>query len=331
MVLTATIDPAQTGLVEFVFKIITDRNFADEQILAAIATAENEMLQNGTVAVGDICNNTLTIPQKKKQNLHYHNFIEVSGFVPAYAQDRFDKSTAILNQYKEINNDQRSSLSPHAPYSVSPQLFELINNATTNSIVTIHNQETKAEEDFIKYKRGDFLKLYDKMGIDISYFNPSGKSSLQSWRPYLNNKQSLILVHNVATTKEDIEFTKHPTINNKQQTSFCLCPNANLYISNTLPDVDMLMDQQCNIVLGTDSIASNQQLNILEEIKTLHKYFPIVPLEIMLKWATINGAQALGMDTRLGSFEKGKQPGVVLIEGVENKQVEKNTSSKRIL
>ena len=84
--------PEKTGLVEFVFKIITERHFAEGEILAAIATAEEEMLQNGIVAVGDICNNTLTISQKKQQRLHYHNFIEVSGFVPAFAKDRFDKS-----------------------------------------------------------------------------------------------------------------------------------------------------------------------------------------------------------------------------------------------
>ena len=209
------------------------------------------------------------------------------------------------------------------------QLFELINDVTANNIVTIHNQETKAEEDFIKSKTGDFLKLYNKMGIDISFFNSSGISSLQTWWPNLNNNQSLILVHNVTTSAKDIEFTKQRTTNSK--TAFCLCPNANLYITNSLPDVNMLVEQQCNIVLGTDSLASNHQLNILAEIKTLYKNFPGIKLETMLQWATINGAKALGMDAMLGSFEKGKQPGIVLIDGTENRQAEKNSSSKRIL
>lgn len=332
--------PEKTGLVEFVFKIITERHFAEDQILAAIETAENEMLQNGIVAVGDICNNTLTIPQKKRQRLQYHNFIEVSGFVPAFAQDRFDRSVAILEEYQSattandqysIFNTQRSTFSPHAPYSVSLQLFELINKATENNIITIHNQETIAEEDFIKNKTGDFLKLYDKMGIDIAFFTPTGKSSLQSWLPYLKNNQSIILVHNVTTTAEDIEFAKLSTINYQLSTFFCLCPNANLYITNTLPDVNMLIQKQCNIVLGTDSLASNHQFSMLEEIKTLHNNFPQLKLETMLQWATINGAKALQMDNQLGSFEKGKQPGVVLIESVGNLQVEKNSSSRRIL
>jgi aminodeoxyfutalosine deaminase len=333
--------PEKTGLADFVFKIITERHFSEDEILAAIETAEDEMLQNGIVAVGDICNNTLTIPQKKKQRLAYHNFIEVSGFVPAFARDRFDKAEAILDQYQqELNknnqystfNIQCSTLSPHAPYSVSPQLFELINKATANNIVTIHNQETIAEEDFIKTKSGDFLKLYEKLGIDISFFCPSGKSSLQTWWPSFTKNQSTILVHNVTTKKDDIEFIKLSTINHQPSTLyFCLCPNANLYITNTLPDVKMLMEQQCPIVLGTDSLASNHQLSILEEVKTLHNNFPHLPLASMLQWATINGARALQMDDKLGSFEKGKQPGVVLIEGVQNLQLEKNAFSKRVL
>ena len=332
--------PEKTGLVDFVFKIITERHLAEEQILAAIETAENEMLQNGIVAVGDICNNTLTIAQKKKQRLLYHNFIEVSGFVPATASERFEKAKAILSEYQSAEknvqhsmfNIQCSTLSPHAPYSVSPKLFELINNATANNILTIHNQETEAEEDFIKNKIGDFLRLYEKLGIDISFYAPSGKSSLQNWWPYLKNNQSVILVHNVTTSTEDIEFAKPSTINYQPSTlHFCLCPNANLYITNTLPNVNMLMEQDSNIVLGTDSLASNHQLNILEEIKTLHKNFPAIKLQTMLQWATTNGAKALQMETVLGSFEKNKKPGVVLIEGIENLQLHKNSTSKRIL
>jgi len=323
--------PQKTGLVEFVFKVVTERHFAEEQILTAIATAEDEMLQNGIVAVGDICNNTLPIPQKKKQRLHYHNFIEVSGFVPSFAPERFEKAKTILAEYQFNLQLSTSNLSPHAPYSVSPQLFELINTATTNNIVTIHNQETNAEEDFMQTKTGDFLGLYSKMRIDISFFEPVGKSSLQTWLPYFKNSQSLILVHNVTTSAGDIEFAKLLTANRKLQTAFCLCPNANLYITNNLPDVDMLLHQQCNIILGTDSLASNHQLNVLEEIKTLHKNFRHIKLETMLQWGTINGARALQMDYMLGSFEKGKKPGVVLIEGIENLQLDKKTSSRRIL
>lgn len=93
----------------------------------------------------------------------------------------------------------------------------------------------------------------------------------------------------------------------------------------------MLMQNDVNIVLGTDSLASNDQLSILEEMKTLQKNFPGIELATLLKWATINGAQALQMDETLGSFEKGKQPGIVLIEALDQLLLTAESSSRRIL
>ncbi len=323
--------PKHTGLVDFVLKVVNERHFSEEEILAAIETAETEMLQNGIVAVGDICNNTLTIPQKSKANLLYHNFIEASGFPPAVVKARFERSMLILDEYRSSIKYQVSSINPHAPYSVSPEMFEMINDFPNNNLITIHNQETAAENEFFEKGTGDFLRMYRQMGIDISFFKPTGKTSLQTWLPHFTKEQSIILVHNVCTSAEDLEFLKLSTFNFQLSTFFCLCPNANLYISNTLPDVKMLMKHTGNIVLGTDSLASNDQLNILEEIKTLQNNFKELDLATLLQWATINGAKALQMDDRLGSFEKGKQPGVVLIEGTESLRTNRNTSAKRIL
>jgi len=330
--------PEHTGLVDFILRIVKDRHFAEEKIFEAIANAEEEMLLNGIVAVGDICNNTLTIPQKKLQRLHYHNFIEVSGFPPSIATMRFEKSKTILDTYNASLLTHHSSLSPHAPYSVSPELFQLINNETTDQIITIHNQEVKEENDFFQLGEGDLLSLYKELDIDISFFRPSGKSSLQTFIPYIINGQSVILVHNVKTTKEDIEFAKQRTTNKEQRTTnyqpptyFCLCPNANLYISGTLPDVDLLINTTSNIILGTDSLASNHQLSIWEEIKTLQKNFPSLSMESLLQWATINGAKALGMERRLGSFEIGKQPGILLLQDLNDTMQLQNGRVSRLI
>jgi cytosine/adenosine deaminase-related metal-dependent hydrolase len=89
--------PEMTGMTDFVLAVVQQRHHPDETILAAIEAAENEMLQNGIVAVGDICNNTLTLAQKRKGRLYYHNFIEASGFVPAIAEQRFARSLDFFN------------------------------------------------------------------------------------------------------------------------------------------------------------------------------------------------------------------------------------------
>ncbi len=322
--------PKHSGLVDFLLKVITGRHFDETTILAAIEDAETEMLQNGIVAVGDICNNTHTIRQKSMGRLQYHNFIEVAGFIPALAKDRFDKATLVLDEYRLQLVGGHSTLSPHAPYSVSPELFAMVNDATENSLMTIHNQETEAENEFMEKGSGDFTRLYKQIGIDIGFFKPSAKTSLQTWLPYFTKQQSVILVHNVATAAADMAFLQRSTTNDQRSTYLCLCPNANLYISNQLPDVETLMLHAEHIVLGTDSLASNDQLSILEEVKTLqqHKQLPLVTL---LQWATSNGARALQLDKQLGSFEKGKQPGVVLISGVEHDTLTVGASAKRII
>ncbi len=321
--------PEKTGLVDFVFKVMAERHFTEAEILTAIEAAEKEMLQNGIVAVGDICNNAFTLAQKSKQQLRYYNFIETSGFPPSAAAARFERSVGVYQQFAALF--PQSSLVPHAPYSVSPGLFALINAQAAQKVLSIHNQETEAENEFFQNGGGDFSRLYNALGIDISFFKPSGKSSLQSFLPYLTNQRTLILVHNVCTTKEDVEFLQRSTINGQRSTFFCLCPNANQYITGSLPDVDLLMSQQCDIVLGTDSLASNHQLNILEEMKTLQQHFPHITTATLLQWATINGARALQMDNELGSFEKGKRPGIVLIENTAHNNLCGDSVAQRIL
>jgi aminodeoxyfutalosine deaminase len=321
--------PEHTGLVDFVFKVISERDFTEEEIFAAIEKADNEMYDNGIVAVGDICNTVLTISQKQKSKIQYYNFIEASGFPPSVADIRFQRSLDFYKQYKErfANN----SIVPHAPYSVSPELFEMIDTFPCNKVLTIHNQETKDENELFEKGEGDFLRLYEKLGIDISFFKPSGKTSLQTYLPHLKSYESLILVHNVFTNKEDIGFEKNQTSQIINHKYYCLCPNANLYITNTLPGIDLLIKEEATMVLGTDSLASNHQLNIVEEIKTLQKHFPLLSTEKILQWATINGAAALQMNEMLGSFEKGKTPGVVLIQNIEKLCLTANSTSVRII
>lgn len=321
--------PKHTGLVDFVLKVVNERHYEEPEILSAIEKAEEEMLHNGIVAVGDICNNTLTIPQKLKGRLMYHNFIEASGFPPPVAETRFNRSADFYNEYSK--RLPSNSIVPHAPYSVSPDMFRMINEFPGNDLLTMHNQEIAEENELFKKGTGDLLRMYAKMGIDVSFFKPSGKSSLQTVLPCFTNKQSLILVHNVCTSEEDIDFLKPQTSNPKPQTFFCLCPNANLYISNKLPDVMMFITKGVDIVLGTDSLASNDQLSILEEMKTIQENAAQVDLASLLQWATVNGARALQMNDVLGSFEKGKRPGIVLIENTSGLRLTEPSSSIRIL
>jgi cytosine/adenosine deaminase-related metal-dependent hydrolase len=322
--------PTGTGLVEFVQQVMRHRTSFDEAKQKAIQNAVQEMYKAGIVAVGDICNTTDSIIVKQQSLLHWYNFIEVSGFIDAAATKRLADINPVYTNFI-TNNLTQTSLSPHAPYSVSKTLFKELNLKTVNQLISIHNQECKAENELYRNKSGDFLELYKNFGIDISSFEPTGKTSLQSWLPYFNKNQSIISVHNSFTSEADIDFYKsRPTSN--PSFFFCLCVNANKYIEQMLPPIELLRKKNCLIVIGTDSYASNWQLNILEEIKTIQSATAnSIPLAEVLQWATINGARALQLENLLGSFEKNKKPGVVLIEGMDDLILTEGCSSRRIL
>ncbi|MFN3666961.1 MAG: amidohydrolase family protein [Sediminibacterium sp.] len=301
--------PEHTGLVNFVLQVVQQRHLPEEIIKNAIARAEDDMLAAGIVAVGDICNNTITISQKKAQRLTYHNFIEVSGWNPAFANTRMQKSLEYYHLFHEAF-PAHTSLTPHAPYSVADALWQLMHPYLTDQVVTIHNQETIAENELFQQGTGDFIRLYEAMQISYTDFSASGTNSLPAYFKKLVNAKQVMLVHNSFINQGDIDEVLHY----QTPVSFCLCPNANLYIENVLPPVELLLKNNLNICIGTDSLASNHGLSILEEIKTLQLHFKDVPLSVWLQAATLNGAKDLGMDDRLGSFEKGKKPGVLLLE-----------------
>ena len=306
--------PEKTGLVDFVYKVVTERHHPDEEVLQAIADAEDEMLRNGIVAVGDICNNALTIPQKQKGRLHYFNFIEASGWLPSVSQARFERAKQLFDNFKLQTSSLKLSIVPHASYSVSNELWQLIQPFFDNKVASIHNQETAFEDEFFLHGSGDFTRMYELLKIDNTHHQPTKRSSLQSYFDRLIRAESILLVHNTFTRQADIDHIRNHTSEILHHTFFCLCINANQYIEDAVPPIELLRQNNCNMVLGTDSFASNWSLSIADEIKTIRKYFPSIPLEEVLNWSTLNGAKALEMDHILGSFEKGKKPGIICFD-----------------
>ena len=318
--------PTETGLNEFVKQIVSMRKVEEGLIQDAIAHAEQEMIANGIVAVGDISNTTDTLAQKAKNNLAYYNFVEIYDLDPLRAPEKITAGLAVQKQFADAG--LLASLIPHAPYSVTFALWKLLTAHFGSHTITMHNQETPAENEFFENKTGDFLNMYKRVNVALDFFHATGLSSLQSVLPFFKKATTSILVHNSFTTAEDIKAVEKEMPN----TFWCLCPNANQYIEKTMPPIELLQNNQANIIIGTDSLASNWSLNILDELKTIQKHNPSISLAEMLIWATINGAHALQMDKTLGSFELGKKPGVVLIEGLSNiGNLLHTSSSKRIL
>jgi len=245
------------------------------------------------------------------------NFVEVLSFTDEKAEENIKHFQSVLEALNKIRNPKseiRSSLVPHAPYSISPKTFKLINELTRDQIISMHNQEHPAEDELYKTGGGDYLRLFRIFGVNQSPFPVTGKSSIRSSLPYFNNGQTILLIHNTYMGEEDIVFAQDCANKNNLTLVFCFCPNANLYIENKLPPIDLFVKHDCLLVLGTDSYSSNWELSIAREIEAIKKHRPEIPLTTILQWATINGAKALQWDDQLGSFEKGKKPGVTLLD-----------------
>lgn len=314
------------GLVQFIKNLQALRNIDPKEIEAAAVRADHDMHENGIVAVGDISNSNVTVPIKANSKIHYHTFVETFSFLPARADATFEAALQLINQFKPL----ACSVTPHAPYSVSKELFKLIkkysNDHPGQNLISMHNQECEDENKFYRYKLGSFNELYAHFGIDISYFKAQARSSLQSIVPLLTNKQDILMVHNTCTSLKDIYFIKRFD----RHINWCFCPNANLYIEETLPKIDLFLDQGFNLTLGTDSLASNDKLCILSEMRVLLENFPAIGFERMLKWATINGAAFLGIDDKKGSLDAGKTPGLNLITGLDDLKITAETKVKRL-
>ena len=320
--------PPHTGLIEFLCSVVTKRGFDPAIIQQEIIKAEKEMHDNGIMAVGDIGNTADTAEVKSKSKIRWQNFVEVLGFTDEKAEENIDHYKNIAKQLEEklriANIKHRTTIVPHAPYSISSKTFQLINEATKGQIISIHNQEHPAEDELYKTGGGEYLKLFKIFGIDRSPFPVTGKSSIRSVLPYFNKHQKIFLIHNTFMPEEDVVWANEYADNNGLKLVYCLCVNANLYIENKVPPIEMLMKHSCHIVLGTDSYSSNWQLSIAREIQAIQKHFPNISLKTVLQWATINGAKALSWDDNLGSFEKNKAPGIALIN-------ERMGESKRII
>ncbi len=309
--------PQGTGLIPFLQAVPTTRNkFSDAEKAAARESALREMYVNGVVAVGDIANTAESADLRQLDLMHIHTFVECIGFMPARAEKAFANSQQVLDVFAQFAAGRKmtkQSIAPHAPYSVSEPLFRLIGAYMPDVVTTVHNQECEAENEFYTERIGHVLSLLDNLGIDYSGFIPSGKTSLQTYGDWLPPQRKMLLVHNTFSSADDIAYAKQKFTD----VWWCLCPNANLYIEGRLPQLDMIAAASDNICIGTDSLASNYQLSVMSELLTIQAFIPELSWERLLQWGTLNGARALELDGLLGSFEVGKQPGIIHLSSLD--------------
>ena len=268
-------------------------NFTTEERQRALAVASAQMWHEGVQAVADIVNDDSSFAHKVSSPIHYRSFAELFGLcTQPQAMDG-------------LLGHPHTSLTPHSLYSLQSAAFDY---ASRSELLSIHFMESP-DEQALYLGEGSLAGWYSRMGWECDFLHYG--SPAQRLIAQLPPHKRLLLIHCCCLREEDLEaildhFAEPPT--------FVLCPQSNDYISGLRPPVELLMRHGARVAIGTDSLASNHQLSIIEELRLL----PEVPLAQALKWASWGGAEALGLESELGSVEEGKRPGLVLIEGIEH-------------
>src|SRR5512133_920615 len=302
------------GLGDFIEQVRNYRNNKSESIHSAVRSADNYMFSEGIVLCADICNTSDTFSIKKESRIRYLNLLEVFGIDPEKALKRMEELMKVASTAEEMDLDY--SLVPHSVYSMSLTLLRLLKKESSeNSVTSVHFMETSGEESFLIDRTGPLMSSYIRSGL-IPTRLETAKNHVDAILNEITESGNLILVHNTFCDKNTISMIKQ-----RDNLFWCLCPKSNIYIENKLPPVDLLIQEGCEIVVGTDSLASNSTLSILEEIKTIQYNFPHIPLEDLISWATMNGAKALGQKNHFGRIEAGKKPGLLLLQNVDLKNM----------
>jgi len=267
-------------------------DFGDGAILVREVPADLDAA--GTAAVGDVANDETAFGVKSRSRMRYHTFAEVFGL-----------HTTDARGVRGLLRHPATSLTPHSLYSLQDGVLRSL-AAEGDGPLSIHFMESPAEGELFE-RRGALWEWYGRAGFTCDFlgYGSPAKRLVASVPP----DRSVVLVHDCCVGQRDIDLImEHFTA----PVYWCLCPRSNRYISRLEPPVELLRRNGLNICLGTDSLASNDRLSVLEEMKLLSG----VPLPELLGWATAGGASALGMDD-MGRVAVGLRPGLSVITGID--------------
>ena len=310
-----------SGLAGFITSVRETRESVAEQIIDAALKADRVMTGEGVVACGDISNNAVTFKLKASSKIEYITFIEVFGIDSQKAAKRIDSAMEVAAAAAAAG--LRYHITPHSVYSVSRQLFTLLEKYfSPASLTELHFLESDEERQLASRRRGRLMDSYKSLGVTPDNID-TPEDHISTALSVAQKTGALILVHNTCITDEEIR-----TLSDADNIWFCLCPSSNLYISGKMPSVEKFTRVTERVVIGTDSLASNNRLSILQEMRLLHDAYRETHLDEIVRWTTINGATALGLSSTLGSIEPGKKPGLLLIENTDLKNLRLSEKSR---
>ena len=265
-----------------------------------------DLIATGTTTVGDISGSGFSIEAMQTMGVRGVVFLEIIGFKKSMKEDQMNRVHHLLWDCKG-DGLVKCGLSPHATYSVSPQLIKLsFRLAKVKKLpLVMHIAETKEELEFVEKGEGDLRKLLESLEVWEPEWEPQKISPIK----YLENSGDLngiTGVHLNHISDEDLKIIK------KNNMSVISCPKSNKWFQrDSNHNLMKFLENKINVAIGTDSLASNETLNMFDELSLMRKQFPEITNETLLEMVTINGARALGLEKEVGSLETGKKADII--------------------
>ena len=305
-----------TGMAGFIDQIneLRDTKSMEEKV-RDLTVAMDSLWEQGVVAMADISNCADSFAVKARHPMYTRTFLEVFGTEPEDCGAVMDGVRKLKEVADGFGID--AAPTPHACYTMSPELVTAVSvEGLGSGFLSFHSEETEEEEEMLKYGSGKMWENRVKAGMSVPPV--TGKSSLLYFIDRLLAGHSapfdehILLVHECCMDQEGVDAVKavmnHPFV--------AVCPLSNLFIHNALPPIDLMRRNALKICVGTDSLSSNDDLRIVDELYCLQRNFPEVPLGELLTWASRNGAEFLAKP-EFGTLETGKRPGLVFIDHLD--------------
>jgi cytosine/adenosine deaminase-related metal-dependent hydrolase len=230
--------------------------------------------------------------------------LEVLGFLPSSVKPIMKYLESTLNHELDDNGLISYGLAPHAPYSVSPKLFQEVKRLSEkyDCPISCHMAEFPEELQFLQDGSGDMKDFLIELGVYDDCWIPPAKSPAQ-YLDSLGVLESLVAVH-LNLVGNDLDLLK------SRKVKSVFCPQSTRWFGREkyMPVRDLL-DLGMVVGLGTDSLASNESLNFLDELRAAEDMLADVSQEEILFMATRGGAETVGMSC--GVVERGRPADLV--------------------
>jgi cytosine/adenosine deaminase-related metal-dependent hydrolase len=281
-----------------------------EFVRSAMALALEEMKASGTGLVGDISNALAHLDVLGASGLEGVVFHEVIRFRAAGAEGFVDASLRRIED-ADAGERWRLALAPHAPYSVAPPVFRALAAARVRlreARMSVHVSESPEEVEFIGRGSGGWPDLLKRLGA----WDPSWRTPACSPIEYLERlgfwDERTLAVHAVQASDADLAVLASRGV------TLVTCPRSNAWVGAGAPPVESFYRCGARVAIGTDSLASVDDLNLFSEIAALRRAAPAVKPADLLRSATLSGAEALGFGESHGAIARGRRAVLIAVE-----------------